>query len=187
MTKKIAFLAFAVLFLGTGIVYADNEEMRVRASEAAKKLLHTLKGRLQSAVKTEGFARAVQVCSIEALDLTAQIKEKDLEIKRVTFKNRNPKNVPDVWEADQLKKMEKDIANKELKKFYEGYDFIDGKKVYRFMKPLKIGALCLNCHGTPDKLDAEAIVKIRQIYPNDKAIGYKLGTLRGAVSVKIKM
>jgi hypothetical protein len=39
--------------------------------------------------------------------------------------------------------------------------------------------LCLQCHGKPEERKADAYTLIEQYYPNDKAINYDLGALRG--------
>jgi hypothetical protein len=58
--------------------------------------------------------------------------------------------------------------------------------VYYFYKPLKIQAVCLNCHGDKNAMDKALVEKIKQLYPNDKATGYKGGDLRGVVRIKVK-
>jgi len=60
----------------------------------------------------------------------------------------------------------------------------DGKRTLRYMKALPTQALCLNCHGGPDKIAAEAKAKLTELYPNDKAVGYSEGQIRGALTVK---
>jgi hypothetical protein len=50
-----------------------------------------------------------------------------------------------------------------------------------FLAPIVLGnPLCLQCHGTPGKdIGPETLAAIKKIYPEDKAIGYQLGDLRG--------
>jgi hypothetical protein len=57
----------------------------------------------------------------------------------------------------------------------------DGKIVV--YKPLMIKKqVCLKCHGDISK-NPKLAQKIATIYPNDKATGYKMGDLRGAIVV----
>jgi hypothetical protein len=43
--------------------------------------------------------------------------------------------------------------------------------------------MCTACHGTPEQISPEVKAKLDQLYPNDKAVNYKPGELRGAVVV----
>jgi hypothetical protein len=83
---------------------------------------------------------------------------------------RNKKyNKPDDWETKVLKKF---IKNPKTKGF--------GEKItsgYRFMYPLRIKKACLSCHGEPaGQKDISGHIKE----------GYKLGEIRGGISVVIK-
>ncbi|MDH3268745.1 MAG: DUF3365 domain-containing protein, partial [Ignavibacteria bacterium] len=57
-------------------------------------------------------------------------------------------------------------------------------KYLRYLKPIIIQAECLNCHGSQTEIMPDVRNLITQKYPDDKAIGYKPGDLRGAVSIK---
>jgi hypothetical protein len=52
---------------------------------------------------------------------------------------------------------------------------------FRFMKAIPTAAVCLSCHGT--ELSPAVTAKLNELYPADKAIGYKEGDLRGAFVV----
>jgi hypothetical protein len=52
------------------------------------------------------------------------------------------------------------------------------------MKPIIVQVECLNCHGSRTDIMPDVKNLIAQNYPGDKAIGYKMGDLRGAVSIK---
>jgi general secretion pathway protein A len=92
----------------------------------------------------------------------------DINIKQTTFKYRNAYNQPDPFEKNVLKKFESADYPKG-----KGYgEFINGR--YRYMKPIYIKQACLKCHGTPKGAkDISGHVKE----------GYKIGDLRGAISV----
>jgi hypothetical protein len=57
---------------------------------------------------------------------------------------------------------------------------------FRYYKPLKMGGLCLNCHGPKEQIDSRVMQTIEQHYPNDEAVGYEDGEFRGLVSVTVK-
>ena len=52
--------------------------------------------------------------------------------------------------------------------------------ILKFSIPIK--EVCLNCHG--QNIDKDVQAQISSKYPNDNAIGFKLGDIRGAFSVR---
>ena len=49
------------------------------------------------------------------------------------------------------------------------------------MKAIPTQALCLNCHG--ELMSTPVKAKIKQLYPGDKATGFKVGDIRGAFTL----
>jgi hypothetical protein len=161
----------------------QKKEMRENASE----FLGQLKSILIKQIKSEGMLSAVDVCSDTAQVLTNNFGlMKGVYIKRVSFKNRNQNNVPDEFEEKVLKQFEQLESKGKLTSDTEHSEIIteNDYQYLRYMKPIKIGAACLKCHGTEDKISAEIKGVITKRYPDDKAVGYKNGDLRGAVSIK---
>lgn len=86
---------------------------------------------------------------------------------------RNDANAPDYFESDAIQKVK---ANRELA-FVEGYD----QGSYRYVEPVMVQEACLKCHGDPANAPREVIEK----YGDKKAFGYKVGDVRGVISVKL--
>ena len=61
----------------------------------------------------------------------------------------------------------------------------DNSKIFRFIKPILTGKVCLTCHGS--EIEEGLAFRIKELYPNDRAIGFKLGEIRGAFSVTIDL
>ena len=40
---------------------------------------------------------------------------------------------------------------------------------------------CLACHGDPASMEPEVVAAIQAKYPEDKAVGYAAGSMRGVV------
>jgi hypothetical protein len=57
----------------------------------------------------------------------------------------------------------------------------DGGKEFHYAKPILMQPMCLSCHGNSEQISAEVKAKLSELYPNDKAINYEAGQLRGAV------
>ena len=85
-----------------------------------------------------------------------------------------------------LSKFEMLHQSKELNSETEHAEIVqEGEfKYLRYLKPILVQAECLNCHGSETEIMPEVKQLIAQEYSDDKAIGYKIGDLRGAVSLK---
>ncbi len=154
-----------------------------------KSLIDQLSGELKSAIQSQGVKGAVTVCNEKALPLTRAVFEGRgdiLKIKRTSKKVRNPENAPDKYELlaldyfDDFYKRNGKLPERLLQKIE-----LPEETEYRYYKPLKIQAVCLNCHGDPDVMNPELLDHIRQLYPLDKAVGYELDDFRGLVEIII--
>lgn len=114
-----------------------------------------------------------------ARDIAARFSaDKDLTLRQVSTKYRNPDNKPDEYEAKILAMMAENPEQWKDRDWTE--KVVDGDHAtIRYMRPLFVTEACMTCHGDPE--DVPALVKEK--YPDDLATGYKVGDLRGAVSV----
>lgn len=164
-----------------------TEEQIIGMRTTAMEFMKDLRGVLIKQIQTNGVLQAVSVCSDTAQVLTNNFGvQKGVYIKRVSLKNRNADNFPDDFEKKVLNKFELLNQNKELNDATEHTEIVqEGEFRYlRYLKPIMIQAECLNCHGSQTDIMPEVKQLIAQSYPNDKAIGYKVGDFRGAVSLK---
>ncbi|MEJ2104040.1 MAG: DUF3365 domain-containing protein [Ignavibacteriaceae bacterium] len=163
----------------------QNQVEGLRATSV--EFMKSLKGILIREIQSGGLVRAVSVCSDTAQILTNNFGiQKGIFIRRVSFKNRNPNNYPDDFEKKVLNKFEMLKKNNELDDKTDYSEIVkEGEFTYlRYLKPIVIQAECLNCHGTKDAMMPEVKELIANKYPEDKAFGYTIGDLRGAVSIK---
>ncbi len=143
-----------------------------------------LKAELGAAMKEGGPLKALGVCSEKAMPITAKMaKENNVQISRVSLKNRNPSNVPNEWQTKILQDFDKKAAAGEdiAKMGHAEVIEKDGKKQLHFMKALPTAKVCLKCHGSD--LSKEVTAKLAELYPNDKAIGYSENQVRGAIVI----
>jgi len=186
--KSFAFVSISVSILLAAPAQKQDKELKEvvqMGQKSSKLLLQTLGKNMKAHMKKGGPLNALNFCSNEAYSLTESVNKKlpqGVHVKRVSLKYRSPANQPQADEAKVLKAMESlKGANVVLPKH-----FVEkvGDKVYKFYKPLVINkGVCLKCHG--DVKDTELKRAIAQRYPVDKAIGYKMGDLRGAIVVTI--
>jgi hypothetical protein len=167
--SMLALAAFGVLAFAAD---ADIQKQKVAAGELKKALIGELKTKM-----SDGSVSAVEFCSKNAILITDSVAKKHgLNIKRVSEKNRNSKNVPDDGDKKALAQFADTIAKN--KKPQESL-VVDG----RYYEPLMTNEMCVVCHGKSSDMPKELKDKINQLYPGDRATGYGIGELRGAIVV----
>jgi hypothetical protein len=150
-----------------------------------KQFFGTLKGELEQGMKTGGPVTAISVCSVKAPMIAEDIsKASGWQVARTSLKLRNPGNKPDAWELTVLKEFEtRKAAGEDVTKMeHSEVMTINGKKTFRYMKAIPTAKLCLNCHGT--QIKPEVARSLDELYPEDKARGYKAGDIRGAFTLQ---
>ena len=164
---------------------ADVPPEVVASREAVQKFSATLKEALQQAVQNGGPVNGIAVCHDKAGQIAADLGQQlGMLVGRTSLKVRNSANAADNWELAVLKQFEARKAQGEPADKLEFFDVIDddqGQKTFRYMKAIPTAALCLNCHG--DNLKPEVDAKLKELYPNDQARGFKEGDLRGAFTL----
>ncbi len=154
------------------------------AKKITKDFVTSLKGELKKAMQAGGPVNALSVCHTKAIPITNEVAARHgVVLSRVSLKNRNPNNVPNDWQKPVLEEFDARAANGEDPKTmaFATIAEVDGKKQFRFMKAMPVGEVCLKCHGTELKPEVQA--KLKELYPDDKATGYSLGQVRGAVVI----
>ncbi|CAK0760490.1 DUF3365 domain-containing protein [Gammaproteobacteria bacterium] len=108
-------------------------------------------------------------------------------MKFTSLKLRNPKNKPDNWEEQFLRKSEESWQAGARSRIAESSEIVASEKgkEFRYIKAIPTAKICLDCHGTEVKSNVEAALK--QTYPQDQATGYKMGDLRGAIILSKKI
>lgn len=174
--------------------YAEGPDEQAKLVDDARatvgQLVKTLGGELTKDMKEIGPEAAIAVCKDKAPKIAGAIAaEKGVNVRRVTFKNRNPKSVPDAWEAKVLKDFEQRLAAGASPATLDYSEVVtDGNaKTFRYMKALVIQEMCMTCHGTKETIPDAVKAKLAAEYPNDQATGYLPNMLRGAVSLKKAM
>lgn len=184
MIKKLGLTAITALFL---FGFRSGEDLSKYKSEArviVKDFAGSLKAELVKGMKEGGAVAAIDVCKIKAPEIAKLSSEKsDWLVRRTSLKTRNEKNKPDEWELNVLNKFEERKAKGEKLSELEYAELIEnnGKKSIRYMKAIPTGGFCLQCHG--GSIKAEVKEKLNRLYPNDEAVNFKKGDIRGAFSL----
>ncbi len=186
MQKATALLLLALSPLATSVSAGESDlQPRIESSRAAiQDFFAGLRDELERAMKSGGPVAAINICHRVAIPITeAKSLEHNMLLSRTSLKLRNPANAPDAWEQAVLEQFaERHAAGEAVTALSHG-EMVDigGRTQFRYLHAIPTAEVCLSCHGS--NLDAAVQTKLDELYPEDQAIGYQVGDLRGAFSV----
>ncbi|MEE9491997.1 MAG: DUF3365 domain-containing protein [Gammaproteobacteria bacterium] len=185
-------LISGLLMILPNLAWTDEIADRQQAAkQVTGQLVKQLGGEMKKEMGSNGPAGAISVCRDAAPQITSELSRKHgWRITRVSEKVRNPMlGMADDWELKILKDFRARASKGEKYTEMAFSEVIEegGQKYFRFMKAIGTQPVCLSCHGSSEQIPANVQARLQEDYPNDTAIGYKAGDLRGAVSIKQPM
>jgi hypothetical protein len=154
----------------------NKNNYKLKGDSIVKQTFDTLRNTLLTAIKEKGFDGAVAFCNTSALSLTNSYANNTVTIKRTSDKVRNPANDPDSMEQRILEKfLTMSDSTAKTATVVER----DATGSIHYYKPIIMQAMCLNCHGNKEQIQLGTLKMIKSKYPDDAAIGYKEGNVRG--------
>ncbi|MDA0237699.1 MAG: DUF3365 domain-containing protein [Proteobacteria bacterium] len=181
-----------ILLLNCGLSHAkepiSNEALIGSMQSIAIEFMESLGKSLKTAMSSHGPEAAIQVCETVAPTLANQFSRRTgWKVSRVSLKVRNPLiGTADTWEREQLLEFAAKVLSGKPDKNLE-VTFIDhksGKTIVRYMKALPTAPICLTCHGNESDIPNDVSKTLNRLYPFDQAKGYKVGEIRGAISIQ---
>lgn len=163
--------------------YADVTLLQKAADKKIESFTASLKAALREAMRARGPANAINICSEFAPEVAMAHSEEGWYISRVSEKSRNKNDEAD---SIQLSILEMFGYPETGPPFVSEWRMVSGKKVYFYYKPIYVAELCLKCHGPGNKLAPDVAKKLAELYPEDKAVGYAVGDLRGMFVVEVE-
>jgi len=171
--------------------WATDDELRGLVEESRRvsaQLLGQVRGELVKELERTGPIRAIVVCKYSVPEITSNIsRQTGMRVTRVALRPRNRAlGEPDPWEQKVLLDFEKRLANGERVEALEFFEKVDepAGRAFRYMKAIPMTQPCLACHGPAKTLSEGIRAQLAAEYPNDKAVEYEVGQVRGGVSVK---
>lgn len=141
--------------------------------ERAQALLQPFKTGLMAALKAglqQGPVEAIAACNIQAPAIAANLSREEFRVGRSSHRLRNSFNTAPEWAAPSLNEYANGGDLKpELVPLGNGH--------WGYVEPITLQPLCTTCHG--ETLAAPVEERIRELYPNDQATGFKPGEFRG--------
>jgi hypothetical protein len=189
MTMKKQLALLALFALATSATYAEDISKYQEESRAvAMPFLKQLGAANQKAISEGGPESAIKVCKEIAPSMSSEIsRHTGWKLTRVSLKVRNPLlGTPDAWEQKNLLEFEARAAKGEKAETIEVAEIVQepAGKTFRFMKAIAMQPGCVACHGNTEQIPDNVKAKLSEEYPHDKATGYSIGQIRGAVSIK---
>lgn len=171
-----------VMLLNINTSYAD--EFEAEARQLVIDLKSSLMKNLSEQMSKKGPLEAISFCHDNVIPIArsaAKERINKFEFGRTSHKIRNEKNAPQSWAVPYIKEFQGKFQG-DMKKDFIIHRLENSKRVY--LSPLYVQAQCLTCHG--ENVSPELDKKIKSLYPNDKATGFKIGEFRGFIWVKEK-
>jgi Protein of unknown function (DUF3365) len=168
---------------------ANGDDSLLRQSRAvATTFMQELGAALKNEIAAGGPESAINVCVDLAPALARKYSlENGWRVTRVSLKARNAMlGAPDAWEQQALADFDARSAAGEGADKLELSATVDepSGRYFRYLKALPVQPLCVACHGQPEQLSNAVKGNLAKIYPYDRATGYSVGQVRGAISIK---
>jgi len=146
--------------------------------------LKALSGEVMQAINEGGVQHAVDYCNVHASPLIDSLSVKhNAKISRVSDRYRNPANKPGGLDLTVIEAYREQLAAGNV---LQPHLEVTSDEIIFYSPILILNPVCLNCHGEAGTTALqENIDFIKAKYPEDMAVGYKLGDLRGVWKIII--
>jgi hypothetical protein len=153
------------------------------AESTIARLQRRLGARLKSEIESKGLVSAVAVCRDSAQLMTAETVERQgagVAAGRTSHRLRNPGNAPRPWAQSYVAAVAPGAKAADFAPVV-----VDLGDRVGLLRPIETAALCVRCHGMADSLAADLAALLRESYPQDQALGFAEGDLRGYVWAEV--
>ena len=178
MSPRSALVAICTVVVAAAApvpTFRERLEPSVSEAEQAIDVLRSrLLQRLSEAMAHGGASGAIDVCSIEAPRLAADVgAARGVALGRTSFRVRNPDNAPRGWAATAVQ------ASAGKKASEVGLLVFDLGDRVGVLQPIPLGTMCLACHGARASLTPDVAAALATRYPLDRAVDFAVGDVRG--------
>jgi hypothetical protein len=153
----------------------DQKAQHATAMAAKGELMGSLLSELETALDEGGPETAITVCNQRAKAIAAEVAASHtVSIGRTSHRLRSPDNQPPTW-AEAL--IERRAGEPVFLAGPEG-------ELAAFL-PIRLKPECQMCHGTAEHVTDEVAAAIARDYPDDQAVGFAPGDIRGWLWVEV--
>ncbi len=158
------------LTLSASVAQAQETEL-ARGAELLAPFKHDLQDALRVGL-ADGVVQALDACHVRAPEVATELSSDGIIVGRTSHRLRNPANASPEWVAPVLDAYLDDSENRAPQVVPLPNDRLG------YVEPIVLKPLCLTCHG--ESLAPDVTARINDLYPDDHAVGYETGDLRGA-------
>jgi len=177
---RISLVLFPGMLMAHMAMSAEDPRLPL-SRDIADRFQKELSGTLMAAMNAGGPVAAIEVCSTQASDMAERFSaDSGARVARTALRVRNPDNAADPYEQAVLR----DFGHRLLEDGQSPPEHFEASVGggARYMQAIVMQPLCVTCHGPALSPAIEAAV--RRLYPEDEAIGFAPGDLRGAFSIQ---
>ena len=153
-----------------------DRDSRARGAELLAPFKRDLKQALHAGL-AEGPVAAMGACRVRAPEIASGLSRDGVRVGRASHRLRNPANEAPDWARPLLDAYRDDASDRAPKSVALPTGGVG------YVEPILVQPLCLTCHG--EVLAPEVAERIRTLYPEDRALGYGVGDLRGVFWVEL--
>lgn len=177
-------LTAAGLLVLAGCAAPAPVDVSAKSAALADRFQGELQGQLQAAMMASGPVGAIAACQQAAPAIAAKLSgESGAQVRRIALKERNASALPQGEfraRLEQLAKAPLDADGKPAWVQWTTGSGNDARAHYLRAIPMKEQP-CAACHGT--NIAPDVRTRLAELYPQDKATGFKPGELRGAIAI----
>ena len=190
MKKSIKMTALAALTLtlfacktNQALPERERQVLIQRGVDISRTVTAAMMGKLLPQMQQSGPISAIKFCSTQAVATTDSLsKQERVSISRVSHLTRNPNNTANGYELELINNYISQLKeNKTLTP-----TLLAQQSKNTFYAPIVIQMpTCLKCHGkVGTDIGSDVHQAIQELYPNDKAVGFEQGQLRGLFKIE---
>ncbi len=167
-----------LLFVVSALLASVAQAQQAGRDRGAE-ILVAFKQELQQALR-EGLARgpveAISACRERAPEIARGLSGDGIRLGRTSHRLRNPSNVAPEWVRPILESYLSRPSERSPRAVRLG----EGRSGYA--EPILLQPLCVTCHG--QSVAPDLAREIARLYPEDQAVGFGIGELRGVFWVE---
>jgi hypothetical protein len=151
-----------------------------RADLVIVELHDTMLAELTREMEQGGAAVAIRACHVDTTSAAYRAaRGEGINVGRTSDRLRVPTNRPQPWAAPLVKEYAGTRASA-----VEGFAVDLGDRV-GVLRPIAERSVCGACHGNPEAFDPRVRQELADRYPNDLAVNFRTGELRGWFWVEV--
>lgn len=169
---------------GSGLAPMPSLPETAKAVDAAKDFSMQLREALMAAMAQGGPTAGIRVCRDHAPRIADAVSAKHgVALGRIGVRTRQPTNRIDGWQRQVLDAWAAQPADTAPSQWAPQVHHDADTNTLRWAKAIETEGTCLACHGS--NISDSTRAALDEFYPDDRATGFLLGSLRGLIWVEV--